>query len=277
VLVHSWEIKAYRKALAALPDRVLRVLWMDNIWRGTARQWVGRLIAPRYLHPLFDVAMVPSDRSEFFAKRLGYGASKVIRGCTPADTETFSTTGRTGQELAAHGRFVTAMRLVHHKGADVLAEAYRGYRELVEEPWELHVVGIGPMATCFEGVPGVRMLGFLQPDELAKEMLESSCFINPSRLEPYAVVLQEAAACGLPIICTDFIGAAPTMVQDGYNGWVVPGGDAAALAAAMARMSTLPVDRLEAMSETSLAFAKRLSPAGWALNVHEEISRRLPR
>lgn len=276
VLVHSWEVDAYRQVLRSLPPDVLKVLWMDNIWRGTARQWLGRVTARRYLHPLFDVAMVPSDRSEFFARRLGYGPDRVIRGCTPADTTTFATGPRAGSELGSRRAFLTAMRLVHHKGPDVLAEAYRIYRDLVPDPWELRIAGIGPMEEVFRGVPGVRLLGFTQPEELAEAMREASCFINPSRMEPYAVVLQEAAASGLPIICTDFVGAAPTMVQDGYNGWVVPGADPSALAQAMSRMSGSDAQRLEEMSTVSRAFGGRLSPEGWARNLEEEITRRLP-
>lgn len=276
VISHSWEVAAYRHIMRALPKGTLRVLWMDNILRGTARQWVGMKASRIYLQPLFDAVMVPSDRTEQFARRLGFPASAVIRGCTPADTNLFSTPPVSGEDLAKRARFVAAMRLVHHKGADVLAAAYRDYRRRSDDPWNLAIAGLGEMAGEFEGIEGVEMLGFKQPEELADEMRRSSCLINPSRMEPYAVVLQEGAASGLPIIATDFMGAAPTMVQDGYNGWIIEGGRADLLTEAMLRMSEAPAERLEEMSATSLAFAKRLSPSGWARNVHEEFARRLP-
>lgn len=274
VIAHSWEVKPYRRVLRNLPDDVLRVLWMDNISRGTMRQKVGMLIAPWYLHTLFEVAMVPSDRSELFARALGFAPSAVIRGSTPADTNVFNCPPRSGEELASHRRFIAALRLVHHKGADVLAAAYQQYRTMSDDPWDLAVAGIGPLAHAFEGVEGVEMLGFQQPRDLARQMRKSSCLINPSRLEPYAVVLQEGAATGLPILCTHFIGAAPTMVQDGYNGWIVEGDRVDLLAEAMVRMSSTPHARLGEMSSMSQAFARRLSPEGWATNLREEIDRR---
>lgn len=277
VIVHSWEVKPYRRVLRSLPEGVLRLLWMDNISLGTPKQRVGRLIARWYLHPLFDAVMVPSDRSEHFARALGFPASSVIRGCTPADTTIFNSPPRSGDELASRRCFVAALRLVHHKGADVLAEAYRQYRSMTDEPWDLVVAGIGPMAPAFEGLDGVRMLGFQQPGELADQMRRSSCLINPSRVEPYAVVLQEGASCALPILSTDFVGAAPTMVQDGYNGWIIEAGRADLLAEGMLRMSTTTPQRLEEMSAISQAFSRRLSPRGWAVNVREEIDRRLAR
>lgn len=277
VLVHSWEVAPYRAVLKAMPQHVVRVLWMDNVWLGTVKQFAGRLVSRAYIQPLFDVAMIPSDRTEFFARRLGFGPGDVIRGGTTADTDLFGAGPYTGEELQARHRFVSALRLVHHKGADVLAQAYARYRTLVPEPWDLAVVGIGPLATSFDGLEGVQMHGFLQPDELAALMAQSSCYINPSRMEPYAVVLHEAAASSLPILTTDIVGAAPTMVQDGYNGWVVKGSDPEALAVAMARMSTLDAPRLAEMSDISHRLSSRMSPAGWARNLHEELLRRTRR
>ncbi|HUS21498.1 MAG TPA: glycosyltransferase family 4 protein [Aeromicrobium sp.] len=277
VLMHSWETPGYRAVVKATRGTALRVLWMDNVWLGNARQWAGRLASPFYLRPLFDAVMVPSDRTEFFARRLGFSAADVIRGAWSADTELFRTEPREGAELAGRRRFVSALRLVHHKGADVLAAAYNHYRQLSDDPWDLDVAGIGPLASSFDGLPGVHMHGFVAPPDLAELMRESSCYINPSRLEPYALVLHEAAASGLPILCGDVIGAAPTMVQDGQNGWIVPGGDERALAEAMHRVSGLSPDRLAGMSEISRKLASRLSPEGWARHLDDELRRRIDR
>ena len=116
--------------------------------------------------------------------------------------------------------------------------------------------------------------GFLQPAEVAAVMHRSSCYINPSRAEPYGVVLHEAAAAALPILTSHMVGAAPTLVQDGDNGWWVPGGRADHLAEAMARVSELDAARLGEFSATSRTISRRLSPSGWARNLHEELDRR---
>lgn len=275
VLTHSWEIAAYRDAMRALKDRTLRILWMDNVWRATPKQYLGRVISRWYLHGLFDAVMLPGERTEQFARKLGFKSGSIIRGSTSADTDLFAAAPAPGDELKQRRRFVAALRLVHHKGADVLAEAYASYRQSTEDPWDLAVVGIGPMSSSFEGLEGVTMQGFLQPKELAALMHESSAYINPSRIDPYAVVLHEAAAASLPILTTDLVGASLTMVQDGYNGWVLPPADPDALAAAMKRLSELPAARLEEMARMSHAFSQRLSPAGWARNIEEEVERRI--
>lgn len=250
---------------------------MDNVWLATPKQWLGRLASPFYLHPLFDAVMVPSDRTEFFARRLGFAAADVIRGAWSADTELFHSGPRDGSELAGRRRFVSALRLVHHKGADILAEAYAIYRAESKDPWDLDVAGIGPLAAAFDELPGVHLHGFVAPGDLAELMRTSSCYVNPSRMEPYALVLHEAAAAGLPIVCGDMIGAAPTMVQDGQNGWIVPGGDPRALAEAMQRVAELSPGRLGEMSEISRKLGSRISPEGWARHIDDELRRRVAR
>jgi len=275
VLMTSWNYcKAYRAVMRSLPPSVVRILIMDNLWRAAPRQWVGRATHRWYVRPVADAAMVPSDRSEFYARRLGFATADVIRGSLSADVELFGSPPRSAEELGSRRSFLYAGRLVTHKGADILAAAYSAYRDLSDDPWQLHVVGMGPLESEFHGLAGVIVHGFLQPPQVAELMRASSCLLLTSRIEPYGVVLHEAAAAGLPILCSDFAGAAPGMVQDGYNGWIVPAGYIDSWARAMTRMSALPPQRLAAMSDMSRAIAARLNPRGWALNLHEELDRR---
>lgn len=275
VLMTSWNFaKAYRAVMRAVPDEVVRVLIMDNLWRAAPRQWLGRATHRLYVDSVADAALVPSDRSEFYARRLGFGPADIIRGSISADTDLFSSPERSAEELASHRSFLYVGRLVDHKGADVLAAAYERYRELESDPWDLHVAGIGPLDGLLRSLPGVTMHGFVQPPAIAELMLATSCFVLTSHIEPYGVVVHEAAASGLPILCSDFTGAVPAFVQDGYNGWVVPTGRIELWAQALQRMSSVEPARLAAMSEVSRSLSRRLSPEGWALNLEEELERR---
>jgi glycosyltransferase involved in cell wall biosynthesis len=275
VLMTSWNYsRSYRSVMKAMPPSVVRILIMDNLWRAAPKQWLGRVAHRVYVDPVADAAMVPSDRSEFYARRLGFGPGDIIRGSLSGDVELFGSPPREPQELASRRSFLYVGRLVWHKGPDLLASAYRRYRELVPDPWLLDVVGLGPMDDLLRPIAGVTMHGFVPPAGVAALMHASGCFVLPSHIEPYGVAVHEAAAAGLPILCSDFAGAGPGLVQDGYNGWIVPAGNVEQWAQALARVSSLPPDRLGAMSNVSRAMATRLSPAGWALNLHDEITRR---
>ena len=58
-----------------------------------------------------------------------------------------------------------------------------------------------------------------------------------SEREPWGVVVNEAAACGLPLVLSDRVGAAPDLLRDGENGMLVPAGDVRAAADALRRLA----------------------------------------
>jgi glycosyltransferase involved in cell wall biosynthesis len=69
-------------------------------------------------------------------------------------------------------------------------------------------------------------------DDVAAILPMLDCFVLPSQAEGTSCTLQEAMACGLPVVATA-VGGTPALVQDGVTGQLVPPGDEAALAAAI--------------------------------------------
>ncbi|MGJ9412779.1 glycosyltransferase family 4 protein [Aeromicrobium sp. CF4.19] len=275
VIMWSWDGKGYRAVMRAMKGRAHRVLFTSNFWHGSAKQWASLVAGRPYVLPLFDTAWVPGERSELFARRIGF--TDFIRGANSADTPVFERGARDGAELASHRRFLFTGRLIWHKAPTELAEAYRRYRSLVDDPWDLDVAGDGPLRTDLDGLDGVTLHGFVQPSDLAGLMHRASGFLLPSHIEWYGVVVHEAAVAGLPIICSDGVGAAPHLLQDGFNGWAFPAGDVDALVEAMVRLSTTGDARLKAMSDGSRALGSRMTPTLWAQNLHEQLEARLAR
>ena len=264
----------FREVMKRMRPPVLRIMFMDTIWQATAKQWVGRGIHRFLLDPYFDVVMVPGERSEFLARRLGFGPDDVIRGGYTGNTPLFDSGPRSGKELAARRRFLYVGRLVAFKGLDVLAQAYRSYRDLEPDPWELYVVGVGDEEHLLAGMEGVTLHGWADAAELAVLMHESSGLVLPSRREHFGIVVHEAAAAGLPLLVSETAGAVPVLLQDGYNGWAVPEGDVAAWTRSLLQLSSQSPERLGEMSDISRALSTRISPAGWACNLQEVIQRR---
>lgn len=65
-------------------------------------------------------------------------------------------------------------------------------------------------------------------------------YVMPSLREGLPIALLEAMACGLPCVASRLPGATDVMVEDGVNGQLVPVGEAAAFAAAIAGILAAP-------------------------------------
>ena len=263
VLAISWHINGYRAALKALGGRATRVLCMDNQWLGTLRQRVGVAISPWHVRPLYERVFLPGERQAVFARKLGFEQSAISYGFYACDPDRFAPPPGT---RPGHG-FVFVGRLIPPKGVDTLAAAYRRYRATATDPWPLTVYGAGPLKSQLEGIDGIDLAGFVQPDDLPAALHKAGAFLLPSVFEPWAVAIHEAAAAGLPLIVSAACGASVHLVQDGLNGALVGAGDVDGLAAAMARIAGLTEGQRSEAAAVSLALARQFTPQRWAQTV----------
>lgn len=264
LLVISWGIGSYRRLSRAMRGRTLRILCMDNAWLGTAKQWAGRIASPVLVRPTYDAAFLPGERQAEFARRLGFGDERILWGLYTCDHDAFAAVAPPDGKRLGVPQFLFAGRLAPEKGVDVLARAYREYRNMVESPWPLLVCGTGPLGATLRALPGVESMGFVQPADLPQVFSQAACLVLPSTFEPWGVVLHEATAAGLAAICTSACGAATRLVLDGYNGAVVAPADASGLARAMARITSDDDACLAEMSRRSVELAAQFTPHRWA-------------
>lgn len=128
-------------------------------------------------------------------------------------------------------------RLVMEKGLDVFAETVVELRKL-QVPHKVLVIGEGPARGWFErALPGGIFAGFQTGPDLGRALASGDVFFNPSITETFGNVTLEAMACGLPVIAAGATGSA-SLVQDGETGRLVPPGDPAAFAEAIAPYCT---------------------------------------
>lgn len=263
VYISGWSDKLYMAAAKLLRGAGIPVIsGLDAQYKGTLRQHVATRLAPYLLKPSIDVMWAAGERQRYFAQRLGYAGSKCWEGLLCCDWEHFALPE--GDISERKRQFLFVGRYVVAKGLDTLLDAYRSYRASAEHPWDLVCAGAGPLGSVFEGQAGVRNLGFVQPDQLPELFRESSAFVLPSRHEPWGVVVQEAAASRMPIICSDRVGAAVHLVKNFYNGFVPPADDADSLADCMLRISKATPEKLVEMGERSFSLGQQYLPERWA-------------
>ena len=128
-------------------------------------------------------------------------------------------------------------RLIDEKGIPELLEAFTklsGNKQVT-----LVIVGNGSQATEYHSytqqlkLDNVVFAGFQTQSALPQYYGIADIFVFPTKSDPWGLVLNEAMAAGLPIVCSDAAGAAPDLVVNGKNGYLVPVGDVEKLSEAL--------------------------------------------
>jgi len=141
--------------------------------------------------------------------------------------------------------FLFCGQMIRRKGIDLLLDAFD---QLVQThaSVRLRLVGSEAEAPALvnemseEGRRRVDVLGFQPPKKLPALFQEADVFVLPSRHDGWGVVVNQALASGLPLVCSDAVGAAHDLVEPEQNGVRLPAGQVEPLRAAMERMATRP-------------------------------------
>ena len=275
LVVNSWHIGAYMRLAKKYKGKALRVVVMDHQWIGSVKQWGARLTRSFYIQRYFEAAWMPSDPQAEFARHLGFKQHEIITGLYTCEDAFF-----TGPQETPKDAFLFTGRLVDVKGVDVLAAAYRKYREQAsaagKAPWPLKIVGIGPMDAELKAIDGVELLGFVMPKDLPAVMAETGCLLLPSRFEPWGVVVHEAVAAGQAVILTQECGAASKLVNDGYNGRVIAVDAVDEMVEAMHWIADADPEKRRKISQGSAELAKQFTPRFMAENLVSKSRQLLP-
>ena len=201
-----------------LSGGVIRALWRGA--RGVVANSDGLAELARRHAPGLPVAVVPNG----------------------VDPVTF--TPQAQPRLPGPVRLLLVGRLVHQKAVDVMLNALASLDEAARP--RLTVVGDGPERAALEeqsrrlGLDsGVTFAGWVARDRLADTYRAHDVLVSPSRFEGMSLVLQEAMACGLPVVATRIPGS-EELILDGETGLLVTPEDVAGLAAAVARFTAEP-------------------------------------
>jgi glycosyltransferase involved in cell wall biosynthesis len=101
----------------------------------------------------------------------------------------------------------------------------------------------------------VCFTGFMDDQAAVSSLYRlSDILVLPSDYEPWALVINEAAAAGLAIVSSDIVGAAAELVRDGVNGRLFPPGDLPALTRCLLEITApAKIDAAKSASATVLA------------------------
>ena len=184
-----------------------------------------------------DAIIVPGKLSKRYVISLGANPDKVYIAPNSIDNDLFIRLSqrfvplkeKIKEELNLSNKIVilTVAQLIKRKGLEFLIQAYamieREYKETA-----LVIVGSGPLRQHFEklskslGVKNIKFISSgLKLEELVKLYCAADVFVLPTLEDIWGFVINEAMACGLPVISTTASQAAREMIHPGKNGYIV--------------------------------------------------------
>jgi glycosyltransferase involved in cell wall biosynthesis len=173
-------------------------------------------------------------------------------------------------------------RLVPVKGVAPLLAAWERLPAKIRDDWTLLFVGSGPLASMIEEASAAEPDGAIvhvpeiPPRELVDYYAAARVLIFASLADTWGLVVNEAFACGLPVLCSRYAGCADDLLRPGENGWLFDPAEPAALVSALREALTAPdLDRLaRGARETAERFRPEAMAAGFRRAVEHA---RLPR
>jgi glycosyltransferase involved in cell wall biosynthesis len=177
--------------------------------------------------------------ARILSEDFGVNADRIL----VAEPGTDRATRAKGSANAAGGslHLLAVGSIVPRKGYDVLV---RALAPLADRPWTLSIVGAARDAERLAALEAqiaeagladrIRLLGARTEAELDEIYASADVFVMPSLFEGYGMVLGEAMARGLPIVCTT--GGAAAETAPNTAALKVAPGDAAAFGAAVAKV-----------------------------------------
>lgn len=262
---------------AARARRVPFVLWA-TIWAHPRTPAHALSYLPtRHLYRAADAVATYGPHVSSYVERYRGSGEGIVVAPQAVDVDHFGASVPAAERAVARERaggpgtellVLFAGRLVREKGIETLLDAWR--RADLGPRARLALAGSGPLEQPIEAAgPSVRLLGQVSAADLPALYAAADIFVLPSVqtasfLEPWGLVVNESMLQGTPIIASDAVGAAAGgLVRDGRNGFVVPAGDADALATRLRALAGSPELRAE-LGMAARADAAALTPAAWA-------------
>ncbi len=249
---------------------VATVLISDSNYTDTRRYWLLEFLKSLFISRL-DAGFVGGYSSSLYLQHLGLPENRIVAGYDVVNNDLFRMRNRENHERLPQIRerlrlpekyFLFVGRMVGCKNILGLLRAYSAYATAVTHcPWDLVLCGDGPEEGTFrqyvKGLPEeirchISFRGLVRQPELIDFFSAASCLVLPStKNESWGLVVNEALACGLPVIVSDRCGCAADLVKNDINGWQFSPLDWRELTARMLQMDQAGAAERERMGRHS--------------------------
>lgn len=260
----------------------------DDAPRNFFKEWVKS----HFFIRKYDAGLVGGRAHRDYLQALGMPGDRIFLGYDAVDNQYFQESvasfraneSVSRQELPSIPQkpyFLSVTRFIPRKNLPRLLDSFAAYCQ------QLGIDNAWPLVLCGSGVEeanirqqaetlGVSQLvhfpGFISYKEVPYWYAFAGALIHPAIQEQWGLVLNEAAASGLPILASNTVGAAAELVKDGVNGFTFPPLDGDAITAALANTHELGADELAAMGKSSQEIVAEWGPQRFADGLYSAVS-----
>jgi glycosyltransferase involved in cell wall biosynthesis len=294
VAVAGW---AFSESLAAIAwaraNGAHLVMMSDSQMEDGRRHWLREAIKSRIVR-CCDSALVGGQKQREYIIQLGMEHSGVFLGYDAVDNTFFAEGAdraraeatRLRQSFGLPNRYVLASaRFIAKKNLAGLVTAFAHALRITQTRHDLVILGDGDgrkeIEDCISKLgmsDRIHLPGFKPYDTLPVYYGLADGFAHVSLTEQWGLVINEAAAAGLPLIVSRPCGAADQLVVDGMNGHLVDPENIANMAWGLGALMGASDTELQAMGAASRKIVKDWGPARFAagLELAAEAARAQP-
>jgi len=278
-------IAAWQALMWARKQQLPFLLWLESTVADQRKNFALVETLKRHFVARCRGFVVPGKASAEYLGKWGASSQAVFRAPNAIDNAFFFDQADRARKDAALLRHTLALpqryflfvgRLVPAKGVFDLLEAYAKLDASVRRTLGLVFVGGGSSEAELRKRASkisdgqICFAGFVQKDALAPYYALADALVFPTHSDTWGFVVNEAMACRLPVIASSVAGCVADLVEDGWNGRVVPPENPRAWAEVMAEVAESDA-RLKQMGEHGEQRIREYSPEACANGIAEAV------
>jgi glycosyltransferase involved in cell wall biosynthesis len=248
------------------------IMSLDNHWIGSLKQIVGARIAKVFFPMLFSHIWIPGKPQKLFAYKLGFKETQILTGFYAADVAHFRQ-GYLPNKVFRNILFLG--RLVPYKRPVELLNIFQLLSK-ENKSWTLTFIGNGECKKYIQekilGDNQIRLIDFIQPDDLIEEIRKASVFCLPSTREHWGLVVQESCAAGKLLLTSDQVGAASDFLVSNYNGFMFKSEDLNDLRRRLKQILEMTDEEIIQFQKRSFDLEQKNRPEVWADKLYKVIN-----
>lgn len=284
VLVNGWTDNGAVQAMRWCDRNRVPVVMMSETNQQDFKRSAVKEMAKRMILSNVSAALAGGTLARLYLESLGVASHRVAVGYDIVDNRHFTKPVGLNKEVLREQLglqrpyFLVCSRMIPKKNLGRLIAAYADYRIECEEPYDLVIIGDGPLQQQVRNqieslglADVVNLVGFLQYDEIPPFYWAAEALVHPSTIEQWGLVVNEAMAAGLPCLVSDRCGCVTDLVQPSVTGETFNPFDSHGITSVLTDFTNAPADVVELMGVCARQQIEAWSPRRFCLGVQEAV------